>query len=402
MARQNGRVSSPHGNGSTIAGKNDIALPVNRDSRDSATTLNLLICVGGIYASFLTWGVLQERITTTNYGTETKREVFKYPVVMNTVQSTFAAILGYIYILATRKSPADLPVFPSKAILWPLSLVAITSSLASPFGYASLQHVDYITFILAKSCKLLPVMFLHITLYGKRYPFYKYAVVALVTLGVSIFTLYQSSGKKKKSAGSNSTYGLILLSINLLFDGLTNTTQDDIYARFRPYTGQQMMCALNVLSTFLTSSFLLLAPYLAESGIGGAIGLDLTKGANELSEALTFIQRHPTVGWDILGFAVCGALGQVFICKHASKSCVVFADDFAVMTLSIFGSLLLVTVTVTRKMLTMILSVVWFGHSLSRMQWLGVGLVFGGIGIEAELSKREKERKVAEKKKKSS
>lgn len=38
----------------------------------------------------------------------------------------------------------------------------------------------------------------------------------------------------------------------------------------------------------------------------------------------------------------------------------------------------------------MILSVVWFGHSLTNMQWLGVGLVFGGIGVEAELSKREK------------
>lgn len=69
------------------------------------------------------------------------------------------------------------------------------------------------------------------------------------------------------------------------------------------------------------------------------------------------------------------------------------------MTLSIFGSLLLVTVTVTRKMLTMILSVMWFGHRLSSMQWLGVGLVFGGIGIEAELSKREKRRKLEEKKK---
>lgn len=63
------------------------------------------------------------------------------------------------------------------------------------------------------------------------------------------------------------------------------------------------------------------------------------------------------------------------------------------MTLSIFGSLLLVTVTVTRKMLTMIISVFWFGHSLSGMQWLGVGLVFGGIGIEAELSQREKKTK---------
>jgi UDP-galactose transporter B1 len=69
------------------------------------------------------------------------------------------------------------------------------------------------------------------------------------------------------------------------------------------------------------------------------------------------------------------------------------------MTLSIFGSLLLVTVTVTRKMLTMIISVVWFGHSLTNMQWLGVGLVFGGIGIEAELNKREKKAKELAKRK---
>ena len=67
------------------------------------------------------------------------------------------------------------------------------------------------------------------------------------------------------------------------------------------------------------------------------------------------------------------------------------------MTLSTFGSLLLVTVTVTRKMLTMIISVIWFGHSLSGMQWLGVGLVFGGVGIEAELNKREKKAKERQK-----
>lgn len=266
----------------------------------------------------LTWGILQERITTTNYGTDKDREIFKYPVVMNTVQSTFAALLGYIYVLVSRKASSDLPIFPSKAIVWPLALVAITSAVSSPFGYASLQHVDYITFILAKSCKLLPVMFLHVTLYRKKYPFYKYAVVALVTSGVAIFTLYQSGGsKKKKGAESNSLYGLMLLGINLLFDGLTNSTQDDIYARFRPYTGQQMMCALNMMSTFLTSSFLLLSPYIIQAGLGSYVGMD-PRGTGELQNALAFIQRHPSVGWDILGFAACGALGQVFICECAA------------------------------------------------------------------------------------
>ncbi|KAK3073129.1 UDP-galactose transporter [Teratosphaeriaceae sp. CCFEE 6253] len=377
-------VRNEHLNG-TVVNRRDATSPSGReDLPSSANTFNLLICVGGIYASFLTWGVLQERITTTDYGTPLKREVFSYPVVMNTVQSAFAALLGYIYVLVSRQNPGDLPIYPSRKIVWPLALVATTSALASPFGYASLQHVDYITFILAKSCKLLPVMFLHVTLYGKRYPFYKYAVVALVTSGVAVFTLHNSSGSKKKKGGAegSSLYGLMLLGINLLFDGLTNSTQDDIYARFRPYTGQQMMCALNVMSTSLTVVHLLASPYVAQTGVGDYVGMDLTKSAGELQDAIAFVGRHPSVGWDVLGFAFCGALGQVFIFR----------------TLSLFGSLLLVTVTVTRKMLTMILSVMWFGHVLSGMQWLGVGLVFGGVGIEAHLSKREKKAKEAAKK----
>ncbi|KAK4937142.1 UDP-galactose transporter, partial [Elasticomyces elasticus] len=59
-------------------------------------------------------------------------------------------------------------------------------------------------------------------------------------------------------------------------------------------------------------------------------------------------------------------------------------------TLSTFSSLLLVTVTVTRKMLSMVFSVVYFGHALSSMQWAGVGLVFGGVGAEAVITRREK------------
>lgn len=50
--------------------------------------------------------------------------------------------------------------------------------------------------------------------------------------------------------------------------------------------------------------------------------------------------------------------------------------------------------TVTRKMLTMILSVIWFGHRLGGRQWLGVGLVFGGVGAEAVIARREKAAKL--------
>lgn len=332
----------------------------------------------------LTWALLQERITTTPYGPATSPEIFDFSIFLNTIQSSFAFLVGYAYLLFSSRSKSTTPaLFPTRSIVYPLLLIAVTSSLASPFGYASLKHVGYITFILAKSCKLVPVMALHVSIFRKRYPLYKYAVVALVTSGVAVFTLYHPSSSKKSSkaipAGS-STWGLLLLSINLLFDGLTNSTQDYINGSFAPYSGSQMMCAQNLMSTLLTTSFLLLGPYLSTLPYVSTHFLTSTSTAGELTAALAFVRRNPAVLQDVLLFAACGAIGQVFIFYTLSK----------------FSSLLLVTITVTRKMLTMLLSVVWFGHRLTLGQWGGVALVFGGVAAEGVIGRWEKKKKERE------
>lgn len=383
----NGSAASGHTNGAVFK---DL-LPV---AQKEAGALQFIIAVGGIYGAFLSWALLQERLTTTPYGPASSPELFKFPVFLNTFQSLFAAIVGYAYLqYDTPRGAQTAPIYPNRRIAFYLLLVAITSSLASPFGYASLAHIDYVTFILAKSCKLLPVMFLHITLFQRRYPLYKYLVVLAVTSGVAVFTLHAGSGKShsKPSKAStnpdrNTSWGLLLLGVNLLFDGLTNTTQDYIFQTFKPYSGPQMMCANNIMSTLLTLSYLALSPYLVHTGVGEYLGMDLASaGGGEFAAALGFMRRHPGVWYDVLGFAICGAVGQVFIFY----------------TLSTFSSLLLVTITVTRKMLTMILSVVWFGHSLGGKQWMGVGLVFGGIGAEGYINKMEKSAKAKAAKEKS-
>lgn len=237
----------------------------------------------------------------------------------------FAATTGALYLYISVPIGKPVPsIIPSSAMLGPLFLVAVTSALASPFGYASLGHIDYITFLLAKSCKLLPVMFLHITLFRRRYPLYKYCVVAAVTAGVAVFTLH--SGKKHRSghaspadAGTperNYPWGLLLLSINLLFDGLTNSTQDWIFSAFRPYSGPQMMCANNLMATAVTTTYLVASPWLVHTGLGEWFGMDTTgDAAGELRAALHFLAKYPAVWKDVLGFAACGAVGQVFICK---------------------------------------------------------------------------------------
>ncbi|KIX95369.1 uncharacterized protein Z520_08886 [Fonsecaea multimorphosa CBS 102226] len=346
--------------------------------------LTLLICVGGIYASFLTWGVLQERITTTPYpltsasAAQAQQEYFRFPIVLNTIQALLAFTSGSLYLSYTT---GRFRILPSSSSLLPLMLVTLTTTLASPFGYASLAHVDYLTFVLAKSCKLLPVMALHVALFRKRYPLSKYMIVLAVTSGVAVFTLYHppKPGKSSKSTQNSSLYGMTLLGINLLFDGLTNTVQDHIFqspTRYGKTSGPQMMVILNLLGAILMGAYLVATPYIPSTFIPQFVRAD----THELSQAISFFQRHPPVLKDVLLFCLCGAVGQLFIYA----------------TLERFSSLLLVTVTVTRKMFTMLLSVMWFGHSLTKGQWMGIGLVFGGIAAEAyiqNLEKKERDRR---------
>lgn len=48
------------------------------------------------------------------------------------------------------------------------------------------------------------------------------------------------------------------------------------------------------------------------------------------------------------------------------------------------------TITLTRKMFTMILSVIVYNHKLTIGQWFGAGVVFAGITVEAYVKRKGK------------
>ncbi|KAG0353612.1 UAA transporter [Gamsiella multidivaricata] len=323
--------------------------------------LRLTACVVGIYSCFLTWGYFQEKVSTTPYGSDALK--FKFFIFLNLIQALFASTIAFFYLKLQHKSLST----PSKPLVLKYLQVAFLSVIASPFSYAALKHIDYPTMILTKSCKLIPVMFMNILLYRRKFPTYKYVCVALVTIGVSGFMLYAPLDEhkaSKKAAVESSLYGLFLVAINLTLDGITNSTQDQIFHSFK-VSGQQMMCYMNLfMSGYMT--LWLLNPY-----------------NSEFANAISFCQTHPAIIKDIIMFSLCGALGQCFIFY----------------TLEHYGSLSLVTVTVTRKLFTILLSVVAYGHELNLKQWGMVAVVFSGIGLEAYIKRAEKLRQVADKKK---
>ena len=96
----------------------------------------------------------------------------------------------------------------------------------------------------------------------------------------------------KKSGGGDSLFGVgeLLLLVSLTCDGLTGAVQERMKLEHGTKSGH-MMLAMNKWS----------CGYLAIAILASGEGL----------EFLGFIQRHPTVLWQLASFSVASALGQV-------------------------------------------------------------------------------------------
>lgn len=170
-----------------------------------------------------------------------------------------------------------------------------------------------------------------------------------------------------------------LTPASLFVDGLTNSTQDQIFALYKGYSGQQMMFIMACMSlSVLTPAMLLPLPSSPLSLLSVFNSPDLARLHTYFSPpilltSVRFITSHPTSLPPLGAYAALGGLGQIFIFE----------------TIAHFGSLTLVMVTVTRKLFTMLLSVFVFGHVLTPGQWAGVAVVFAGIGVEALFKRRE-------------
>ena len=300
----------------------------------------------GIYVCFLSWGLLQERITTSDYGGNSR---FRHFVFMNVCQSLVASAWAYALAMVLRNPITRLPTSLEARGYFKC---ALSNSIASPFGYHALKHVNFPTVILAKSCKLVPVMAVGALVFRQRFPLYKYASVALITTGIFIFMFLAESNSSKAAGSSNSFLGIALVGINLFLDGFTNTAQEHLFKRFK-MSSHAMMCFTNMFMTLLMSLWL------------------VNPWNDEFSAALRFCMAHPTIVYDILLFCFCGAAGQTFVYFLLESS----------------GSIALVTVTVTRKLFSILLSVAFFGHQVSAGQLLGISLVFAGIVYEEKMKR---------------
>merc|ERR1719369_472039 len=259
----------------------------------------------------------------------------------------FQCAVNYLYALIMGHTVLKQGEDTTKSSFY--ACASLTYLLAMVTSNKALSWVNYPTQVIGKSCKPIPVMVLGVLVGRKSYPLIKYLFIMMLVAGVALF-MYKDQAAVADDNGLG--VGELLLILSLTCDGLTGAVQERMKTEHKTKSGHMMM-SMNKWSVMY-------------------LGVALTITGEGL-EFLYFVERHPTVLWQLATFSVASALGQFFIFMCVSE----------------FGPLPCSIITTTRKFFTVLASVLFFGNTLISRQWLGTVLVFAGIFLDGLYGKQK-------------
>lgn len=284
-------------------------------------------------ASYLTWGVLQERVMTRSYGVGEAGaeggERFKdsqFLVFMNRILALTVAGLW----CALFKQPRH------GAPMYKYSFASLSNVLSSWCQYEALKYISFPTQVLAKASKVIPVMLMGKLVSHKTYEYWEYLTAALISVGVSMFLLASSSDKHPSTVTTFS--GVFILAGYIVFDSFTSNWQDNLFKH--KMSSVQMMFGVNLFSCMLT------------------VGSLLEQGA--FFNSVSFMLRHSEFAFHAVLLSVCSACGQLFIFY----------------TIGQFGAAVFTIIMTLRQAFAILLSCFLYGHAVSTVGGFGVGVVF--------------------------
>uniref|UniRef100_A0A1I7YLG5 UAA transporter n=1 Tax=Steinernema glaseri TaxID=37863 RepID=A0A1I7YLG5_9BILA len=312
--------------------------------------LNLAACVSGIILCYSSSSYFQEKITQGKYAPGDKFTFTQTLVFVQCLVNTVVAFIGRsVDSKALDTVPTSMYAFSAGSYL-----------LAMIFSNQALRYISYPTQVLGKSCKPIPIMLFGVLFAHKSYSARKYMTVLAIVAGVAVF-LYKDEKAVSHGHVFEIGYGELLLLASLAMDGTTGAIQDRI-RRNHQTNKWSMMLNMNMFS-------LLFAVFPV---------------SQEYNAFLNFVSRYPNVPLQILILSFCACIGQCFIFKTVT--------DFGPLTCSI--------ITTTRKLITIIASVILFNHPMSQRQIMGTAIVFLALLVDAIEGKKSHSAKVAAEKEK--
>jgi UDP-galactose transporter B1 len=360
---------------SVVAAKDaaSAAVPAEAVTSPLRDALDLLLCTASIYACYIAYGILHEKLTRQAYGIDAdtgKPARFTYSLFTTTAQCFGNALWALLLItIEAFRRPSHHAHGPGaisvRTHLYHLvfdhvpkhkyALIAASYSIAMFSSTSALKFVSYPIQALAKSSKLIPVMVGRV-LTGAKYSAREVLHVLLITGGIAAFFYFETPKAAAKAAVENSWWGILLLALSLCMDAVTGPTQESVSRDYKP-TVMTMTLWIN------------LFPFAVMAAVTAATG--------ELAAALAFCRAHPEIYMDLAIYCFLSAVGQSVI----------------VWALFRFDSMTVTVVTTTRKFLTILVSVFWFGNALNLLQWAGVLVVFLGIGADSQHKYVQKHKK---------
>jgi len=301
--------------------------------------MHIIGCFMGLQFSYLTWGLLQEKIMTQKYqNTSGDSQLFtnsQFLVFVNRILA-FGISLAYVTCAPRHSLPTH------RTPIYKYSFCSLSNILSSWCQYEALKFVSFPTQVLAKASKLIPTMAMSRMISGKTYQRYEYLVAVTISIGMFLFLFgsQETVGSKVRDGQVTTFSGFILLVGYLVSDAFTSNWQKELFVTYK-MSPVQAMCGVNLFSCLFTSVSLL-----QQDGF---------------FKSLVFMSQFPKFTFDCIVLSLCSAFGQLFIFH----------------TIDAFGPVVFVIIMTIRQAIAILLSCLTYGHAITGYGAFGVTVVFG-------------------------
>merc|ERR1719480_308464 len=246
--------------------------------------------------------------------------------------------LVFATIMLWRETPTNF------APRYKYALISFANTAGSICQYEALNYVTFPVQTLLKSCKVLTTQAVGYVVQGKIYSWQDYLIGVIIASGLCIYK-FGNNVKGSDSASEAFTYGLVLMVFYMLGDASTSNLQSATYKSFK-VSQFQMMWYVNFFS---------------------AVGTVLSM-VSWLPDVLAWTIDHPTMWGHSLLLSFCGTIGQF---------CIFY-------TIKRFGAVMFAIVMTLRQMMSILLSIFAYGHTVTFVASCGIAISFLGLAWKVQ------------------
>lgn len=295
-----------------------------------------LLIAAALHACFLSYGVLKEMLVT--------QDKVSSPVLVLSSRVMSIICAAVAMLAADGRISFGAP-------LHAMSAFAFTNEASTWAGYEMLKYVSFPVQVMAKCCNMLPNMMMGRALNGTRYSLYQYtqavaAVICVIIMHVTdghIETRGTRNGSPdgERDGGFKLFMGVTCMVVFFVCDSFTSQWQTALYKKHQKISQTQMMLGGNLMGFVFTT---------------GSAVLNWADIRRSLGRAV----EHPEVMGRIVALGVVSALGS--FCIYSA--------------IRILGPLSFAWIMTARQLLSVLISLLFFGHGISFTKLLCILTVF--------------------------